>query len=181
MIGFLKGTNIYTGKDYIILNTGSVGYKVYVTPATKLKKEISLFVHTKVSDSDIALYGFTTQEEIATFESLIKVSGVGPKIALAILSATSVININKAISNSDVSFFTAIPGLGKKGAQKIIVELKGKNGADINLGREDQTSDLYQALLNLGFKSNEINSVITKIETDVNLGDQIKQALKLLK
>jgi holliday junction DNA helicase RuvA len=181
MIGFLKGTNIYTGKDYIILNTGSVGYKVYVTPATKLKKEMGLFIHTKVSDSDIALFGFVTQEEIGTFESLIKVSGVGPKIALAILSATSVANINKAIASSDVSFFTAIPGLGKKGAQKIIVELKGKKEADINLSQTDQTSDLYQALLNLGFKSNEINSVITKIDADTSLQDQIKQALKLLR
>lgn len=181
MIGFLCGTNIYSGKDYIILNTGFVGYKVYVTPVAKLKKKISLFVHTKVSDSDISLFGFETQEEIGAFESLIKVSGVGPKIALAILSATSVANINKAILNSDVNFFMAIPGLGKKGAQKIIVELKGKKGEDINLSLGDQMGDLYQALLNLGFKSGEINPVITKIDANTPLQDQIKEALKLLR
>jgi len=181
MIGFIKGVSIYSGKDFVVLNAGQVGYKVYVTPVTKLKKNLALFVYTKVSDNDIALFGFQTQEELALFESLIKVSSIGPKIALGILSATTVSNITQAIKSADVSFFTAIPGLGKKGAQKIIVELKNKADGDLDLAVNDQSSDLYQALLNLGFKSGEINPVITKIDSSVKVADQIKQALKILK
>lgn len=180
MIGYLTGTNIYEGKDYIILNTGAVGYKVHVTPAAKLKKELALFVHTKVTDSDIALFGFEDQQQLKVFESLIKVSGIGPKIALAILSSTTTQNIISAISKADVSFFTAIPGLGKKGAQKIIVELKNKQDKDLSFS-DEQENDLYQALLNLGFKSAEINPIIAKIDTSISLQDQIKQSLKLLK
>jgi len=181
MIGFLKGTNIHSGKDYIILNTGSIGYKVHVTLTTKAKKQLQLFIYTKVTESDIALFGFQTKQELEIFESLIKVSSIGPKIALSILSTTTVNNITQAIKSANINFFTAIPGLGKKGAQKIILELKNKTDKnDLNLRSENQDSDLYQALLNLGFKSTEINPIITKIDTNTKLQNQIKQALKLL-
>ena len=140
------------------------------------------FIHTHVREDAITLYGFTTKKELVLFETIISVSGIGPKIGLTLISATTPESIENAIRQSDVAFFTAIPGIGKKGAQRLIVDLKNKfSKTDLDLNSFSENSDLTLALSNLGFKATEIKSILPKIDHNQNLENQIKDSLKLLR
>lgn len=184
MIGFLSGlVKSLRGQQAVILVNG-VGYTVSVpasqTPA--IGKNIDLYIHTHVREDTLALYGFKDEVALDLFENLISVSGVGPKSALAIISVASAEAIKKAIETTNLNFFTAVPGIGKKSAQKIIIDLKPKlTRLDADLINLDGNGQLNQALTQLGFTKSEIISVLPHVDAGEELQNQIKQALKMLR
>jgi len=184
MIGFLSGQVQEAKINQVIINVAGVGYRVFIPTKIKLVKgnKTELFIHTHVRDDAFILYGFISSRELNLFETLITVSGIGPKIALVLISASNPEAIETAIRQSNVDFFTAIPGIGKKGAQRLIVELKPKLSQDnLDFNLLEQNSDLVSALSSLGFKIQEIKSAISQIDPGDGLEIQIKTALKLLK
>lgn len=181
MIAYLKGTILEKGLTYIILENGGVGYKVFVTPEaleSKIGDTIALFTYHKVSDDGQSLYGLPDFSTLQFFELLITVSGVGPKVALAILSAAKVDAVRQAIANQDAAAFIRIAGVGTKTAEKIIVELKSKVGPGGSMAGAG--SEIFDALLGLGYNQREVREVINKIDSAKPQGEQLKQALKML-
>jgi len=157
MIAYLKGKIIYHGANYLVVETGWVGYKVFVCPDLLADKEAELFVYHYIREDVSALYGFKTKEELEIFELLLNVSGVGPKAALSIIAGLGAEKTISAIGRGDATLFKTIPGIGSKVAAKIIVELKSKVAGDVLtaslLPEEDET---VEALMALGYKKQEI-------------------------
>lgn len=184
MIGYLEGTIKYATKGKLILFAGGIGFTVSTpTSISFLEGESAkLYIHTHLRDDNLALFGFASPEDLDLFELLISVSGVGPKIGLSIFSQASSENITKAIQSSDLNFFTAISGVGKKTAQRIILDLKSKVGkGDVNMSNLEGSSELVDSLVGLGFQKSEISSIYSQIDTSQTLSTQIKAALKLLR
>jgi len=187
MIGALSGTIAAKNKNPILVMVGGIGYSVHVTTGflgkSKLNKPVMLYTHTHVRDDALDLFGFETQEELGVFDHLLTVSGIGPKTALLVIDR-GVSAVRAAILSADVDFFTNIPRLGKKNAQKIIIELKSKLGSleDLNLSETETTeiADLRSALLSMGFDRKEIAGVVRSIDTKLSLNQKILSALKLL-
>jgi holliday junction DNA helicase RuvA len=183
MIAYLKGTILEKGLTYIILENNNIGYKVFVTPEileSKVGDEIKLFTYLKVSEDAQSLFGLPDFATLQFFELLITVSGVGPKVALAILSAARVDAVRQAIANQDPAIFTRISGVGLKTAEKIIVELKNKVGAFESAPGQAGASDVFDALIALGYNSREVREMINKLDSSLPQGEQIRQALKFL-
>lgn len=183
MIGYLSGIARSKSGNSMIVDVNGVGYRLFIpiTTAAIVDQPISLFVHTHVREDEISLYGFSTSSQLDLFETLISVSGIGPKIGLTLISSADVASISNAITTGNVNFFTAIPGIGKKGAQRLIIELRSKLvKSEFDLTSLDQNSDLADALLSLGFKAAEIKSALTSANPGDPLESQIKQALKQL-
>lgn len=183
MIGLLTGTIDNKLTSPVIILVGGVGYLVSVPDNTRatLSQEETLYIHTHVSDSEIALYGFKSREDLWLFELLLGVSGIGPRTALNILNHGAM-TIKKAISEGDVEFFTAIPRLGKKNAQKIIIELKSKLGSKAELdltNAEGSTKNIRDALESMGFQKKEIVNALKHIDGNT-IEEQIRQALQYL-
>lgn len=192
MIAYLKGTILEKGLTYIILLAGGesasggensgIGYKVFVTPEileNKIGDKVKLYTHMKVADDGHSLFGLPDFATLQFFEMLITVSGVGPKVALAILSAARVDAVKQAIANQDAGMFTRISGVGTKTAEKIIVELKNKVAVSESANQRI-SSEVFDALLALGYGQREVREVIGKMDGSLSQGEQIKQALKLL-
>lgn len=186
MIGFLSGT--VKDKYPIIIDVAGVGYIVHVPDQTaehlKINSLVQLYIHTHVREDALDLYGFLTKEELRLFELLLTVSGIGPRTGLTIMNR-GVTEIEKAVRESDVEFFTMIPRLGKKNAQKIIIELKNKLGSvhELNLkeSSDGETKQIVEALQSMGFARNEILIAIKKLDaTDVSVEQKIRRALQLL-
>lgn len=189
MIGRLSGKVVEKYADKLIIDVQGVGYLVWC-PKREIEKinseqSVVLQIHTHVKEENLDLYGFISITDLKVFKSLITVSGVGPKLALTVLSDYSSNSIVEAISKADTSFFQSISGIGKKNAQKIIVELKSKFGSakELDLSSElDTQNELLEAMQSLGYKINEINPLIKKIPSGVNkLEDQVKYLLKQLR
>jgi holliday junction DNA helicase RuvA len=188
MIGYLKGIIKEISGSKIILLCQNIGYEILV-PVKLLVNysvgdEAEFYIYTHVREDQLKLFGFEDNKEKQIFEIMIGVSGVGPKIGLLILSAASVGQIQKAISTADVAFFTNIKGLGKKGAQKIIIELKNKLGSLAELDLSDSevqvSNDVVEALITFGFKRRDILPVLAKIDSKLEESEQIKMALNEL-
>ena len=182
MIGFLSGQIISSQNNTIILNVNGVGYQVYVPkPLKSSSKTTNLIIYTHVKEDEISLYGFENQEKLQLFKNLISVSGIGPKIGLTILASGTERDIVSAIKNSSVAFFSAVPGIGKKTAQKLIIDLKSKlDNSSADLAVLNQDSGLVEGLVSLGFAKHEIQKIAPKIKPNLDLAIQIKLALKLL-
>ncbi len=187
MIGYIKGIIIKISNFSVIVEVNGLGYEIKTpqAPKVKLSEQIELWICTKVSENDISLYGFVHQEEKAYFELLNTVSGIGPKTALAILSNISILEINSAIEKDNVNQFTSIPGIGRKNASRIIIELKNKISHDeVNLNKLTQNSqmdnDITTALKKFGYSKQEINHVLKQIDLTESTDIIIKKALKLL-
>jgi Holliday junction DNA helicase RuvA len=183
MISFLEGTVIHIGSNYIIVQTGGVGYKVFATPdlLTLLPgKQVRVFTYHRISDDDESLFGMATAQSLEFFELLISVSGVGPKIALAIISAAKIDVLQNAIANQDASFFSQMSGVGKKTAERIIVELKSKMASLPGTVAGNGGNELFTALSGLGYSAGEIRDAITKIDLTLPMEQQLKAALNLL-
>lgn len=186
MIGLLTGTI----KDIqpIIVDVAGVGYVVHVPDRTvehlRVNASCQLYIHTHVREDALDLYGFSTKEELRLFELLLTVSGIGPRTGLTIINR-GVSEIEKAVRESDVEFFTMIPRLGKKNAQKIIIELKNKLGSvhDLNLKDSDEgeTKQVVEALQSMGFARSEVLSALKKLDVaDVSVEQKIRRCLQLL-
>ncbi|OGG14720.1 Holliday junction DNA helicase RuvA [Candidatus Gottesmanbacteria bacterium RIFCSPHIGHO2_01_FULL_46_14] len=183
MIGLLKGTVEHVTTNPILVVVGGVGYNVYVPDSLrgKLTKQEILFIHTHVTDDAITLFGFAKEEDLMLFELLLTVSGIGPKTALAIIDRGSQY-VRGAINKNDVDFFTMIPRLGKKNAQKIIIELRNKLGAitELDLAAGDgETKPIRQALESMGFGREEIMEALKNVG-GTTVEEKIREALKYL-
>ena len=179
MIGFLRGRVAYTFPDYCFLDVHDVGYRVFISHQTRnqisVGTEVMLYIHTHVREDAILLYGFFSQEEYDLFQHLICISGIGPKVAQGILSAITANEFYHLIHRKDVKAITKLPGIGKKTAERIILELKDKlsaasfdvsDAADETAALEDAMGDMVseaiEALLSLGFQQSEVQSVLKK-------------------
>lgn len=184
MISYLKGKIIHVGLGWIILDIGNIGYRIYTIANCDLKieKHIEFFTYQHIREDRSDLYGFTDISQLEIFETLISVSGLGPKMALSVLSQKSKSDIEKAIESGDYKTFQEIKGIGKKLAAKIILELKNKiEKADLdNLNdRDKKDSELEEALVSLGYKSKEAQKISSKIpENIIGLEQKVKWALK---
>ncbi len=187
MIGSIKGILILKTDKYILVEANGVGYKIAVSPDNLFKleknKEIFLFIHTHVREDAFDLYGFTTIQELNFFEMLLNVSGIGPRSALAILGIATIDTLKRAISTGDVSYLTKISGIGKKTAEKIVIELRDKlkehadtENSGANLREE---LDALEALKSLGYSQNEARDALKEVG-EGNTNTRIKQALKIL-
>ena len=166
MIGYLKGKIIYQCSNYIILEVNNIGYKIFISSATsyKLQATSSFWIYHQIKEDKNDLYGFKSQDELAFFENLLKVNGVGPKMASNILSKVDVFKIKQAIGRGDIKLLTAIGGVGKKIASKIVVELKNKISADDSIDLNDSiTEEVIEALKQLGYKQSEIIPYLSRI------------------
>lgn len=189
MIAYLEGEIIHLTDKFIIINTGSVGYKVSVTPQTislcNLGKKMSLFIYTAVRENSIDLYGFKDINELSFFELLLDVSGIGPKGALGIIALAPVETIKRAVATGDVGYLNKVSGIGKKTAEKIIIELRDKlkdykNDTDTPGTLRDE-SDILEALKSLGYSQNEARDSLHEVpSTVIGTNARIKEALRVL-
>lgn len=187
MIAYLQGKMIGKTDSYAVVLTGGVGYKVFAAGSVlgkEIGSEVELYIYTQVREDAFNLYGFLTRSELSTFELLISVSGVGPKMALSVLSAGEPSFIQNAIVSQDVSVFTNISGVGRKTAERIIVELKEKMGnlipSETVSGQRGSAGDLVAALEAFGYSNREIREAITSVDRTAGVEDQLRQALKIL-
>ena len=183
MIAYLKGTILEKTLSYIILENQGIGYKIFVVPEVLEKKvgeEIALYTYQKIAEDAHSLFGLPDFATLQFFEMLITVNGVGPKVALSILSSAKVSDIQNAIASQDAGMFRRISGIGTKTAEKIIVELKNKVTTVTGDGLEVTSSETYDALLALGYNQREVREVIGKLDGSLPTGEQVRQALKIL-
>src|SRR3989344_2898926 len=183
MIGSIRGKVISKTDKYLIVEASGVGYKLYVSPdlVSKIKQEeVFLWVHTHVREDAIDLYGFTNRENLEFFEMLLGVSGIGPRSALAILGIATIETLRKAIGTGDVSYLTKISGIGKKTAEKIVIELRDKIGEEKSGSSLQGELDALEALKSLGYSQNEARDALKKVSSEVNTNAKIKEALKIL-
>lgn len=188
MIAYLKGKVIYKGKNYIILNVGNVGYRIQTLSGFDLSDEdVEVFTHLAVREDAQTLYGFKNMDELDLFETLISVSGVGPKSALGILSISDPDTLKFAIAREDASILTKVSGIGKKTADRIILELKNKFSVSPEndlpeKGKEIMDhSDALDALVSLGYSPMQAKKALSKVPAEVkDVGEKIKKALKEL-
>ncbi len=190
MIGRLTGQLVAKQPPQIIIDVGGVGYEVdvpmstfYALPATG--ERVQLMAHYVVREDAHLLFGFATNDERAAFRQLIKVTGIGPKVALAVLSGLSVAELNQAIALQDVKRLTRVPGIGNKTAERLLLELKGKvvasaAGAGAAPAVASPADDVVNALLALGYSEKEAAAACRDLPADQPLNDSIRQALKLL-
>lgn len=184
MIGYLEGEIKYATRGRVILFAGGVGFNVNIPTnlAFLTEEKTQLYIHTHLREDNLSLFGLAAPEDLDLFELLISVSGVGPKIGLAVFSQSTTTNIMNAIQSSNLNFFTSISGVGKKTAQRIILDLKSKVGkGDVNMENLAGASELVDSLIGLGFQKPEISTIISDIDSSLPLANQIRLALKLLK
>ncbi|MCR5481509.1 MAG: Holliday junction branch migration protein RuvA [Clostridia bacterium] len=197
MINYIKGTFASAFEGGVVIETGGIGYEIHTPENSGLYRaaegqEITAYTMMAVREDDISLYGFSDKESLATFRKLITVSGVGAKAALAILSAMPFSEVHKAIIFEDVAALTRANGIGKKTAQRIVLELKDKLGSlelpqeDMNLlqqgtEKNDEKSEAVKALVALGYSKTEAVGALTGISGEnMSAEDYIKKALKNL-
>lgn len=189
MIGYLKGEVFFKEANSIIIDVKGVGYKVLGSRDVLAKaikgNPLALFIYTHVREDNISLFGFLESSDLKLFENLIGVSGIGPKTAMNIFSIGNRSEIVSAIITADTAFFKAVPRLGQKNAQKIIIELKSKFGStsDLDLNGEDMagSEEAVAALKNFGFTSKEIHDAIKNVKKEgQKITETIKLALKYL-
>ena len=188
MIGRLTGNLADKNPPQVLVDCNGVGYEVDVPMSTfynlpGLGDKVTLLTHFVVREDAQILFGFGSPSERNTFRQLIKISGVGPRTALAVLSGMSVGDIAQAVTAQDATRFVKVPGIGKKTAERLLLELKGKLGADLGLGgpaTSDDQADILQALVALGYSDKEAAAVLKTLPPGVGVSDGIKQALKAL-
>ncbi len=188
MIGKLTGILSDKNPPQVLVDCGGVGYEVqvpmstfYNLPATGEK--VSLLTHFVVREDAQILYGFSSTVERAAFRELIKISGVGPRTALSVLSGMSVVELSQAVTLQEAGRLIKVPGIGKKTAERLLLELKGKLGADIGATAtlvNDAQADILQALLALGYSDKEAAAALKALPADVGVSEGIKLALRAL-
>lgn len=186
MIGYIEGKIEYNTERYAIVNVNGVGYKVFISANTfknlpKRGEKVKLYTYLYVRENVMELYGFLTKKEIDFFELLISISGIGPKGATNILNVASVETLKKAIANEESSILTKVSGIGKKTAEKIILELKNKIGGEYLDDKFGAGGDAIDALMSLGYRLHEAREALKKVPENIkDVGDKVKAALKLL-
>ncbi len=186
MISKITGQLIHKTDKFVIIETNGIGYKVFAnTELLSLIKEnekVKVWTYLAVRENALDLYGFSSKKELDFFELLITISGVGPKTALNILNVATVDSLRKAISSGETSHLTKVSGLGKKMADKIVLELKGKLGSyeEVALGLKEEI-DALEALKSLGYTHKESREALQEIDKSItSTSDRVKAALKHL-
>lgn len=186
MIGYLKGVIGDVSEKDLLLVANGVGYQVLAPLPVLLSKETGseaeLYIHTHVREDALTLFGFEKKKELEVFQHLLNVSGIGPKSALAMLSVHSPASIAEAVEKGDSSLLSHTPGIGKKTAEKIILELKGKLARFQDTSKPDSFFEVRLALEALGYSPKEIHDVLQKISPlETNTSTLIKEALSKIK
>lgn len=190
MIGRLHGLLLEKNPPQILLDVQGVGYEVDVPMSTfcnlpGLNEKVVLHTQLVVREDAHLLFGFLTMEERSTFRQLLKISGVGPKMALAVLSGLSITDLAQAVAHKDASRLTKVPGVGKKTAERLLLELQGKfapgqpSGAS-GMSVAPAADDIVNALVALGYSAKEAGWAAQQLAPDAGVADGIRQALKLL-
>lgn len=196
MFAYIKGSLEQKSNNYVVIDVGGIGYKIFMaTKAIETLGEIGEIVkvhtHYYVREDNISLYGFNTNEELRMFELLLQVSGIGAKSAIAMLSEISPSSFALAVISDDISQLVKIPGIGKKTAARIVLELKDKlkteesitktEGVKLSITNEEETSEAIAALQVLGYTKREIEKALENVDTkNLQLEEIIKQGLKKL-
>lgn len=190
MIASLRGQVLErSGDSTVVLDVGGVGYQVTVTPRTlaELEPSASVFlqVHHHIRDDAQQLFGFTTRDERATFQTLIATHGVGPALAMAILATHSPSALVDIVANADLASLTLVPGVGKKTAERLLVELRSRLSvpelaSDGPAGATSVVADVREALTGLGYGADEVRDALREIPVDGDAADVLRDALRLL-
>jgi Holliday junction DNA helicase RuvA len=189
LIGRIAGKLMSKQPPQIVVDVQGVGYEIdvpmstlYQLPATGT--EVTLFTHLTVREDAHLLYGFATEQERTVFRQLLKISGVGARTALSVLSGMSVADLHAAVSTQDSGRLTKIPGIGKKTAERLLLELKDKLKVTVMLtpatAAASASSDIVNALLSLGYNDKEASWAVKQLSVGASVNDGIRQALKLL-
>jgi len=177
MIGIITGYD----KNCIILENSNIGYLINVANpySFKLNEEIKVYLYNHIKEDENSLYGFKTKEEKDLFLKLINVKGIGPKMAMPLFAGNNIKGIYDAINTDNVTYLKKFPKIGDKVAKQIILDLKGKLTTQTDLFQYD-SKELIEVLESLGYKNADIKKIISKVNNDLSLEEQIKEALKLL-
>ncbi len=188
MISRLTGKIVHADTRFFIIDVHGVGYKIYTTAGVlekQLTDEVTFWTYLAVREDALDLYGFPTKDEMDFFELLITVNGIGPKTALGILNVANPATIRKAVATEDPSYLTKVSGIGKKNAEKIVLELKSKMSAWEAVEGEAEhiayESDALEALKSLGYQERDAREALKKVPKEItNTGECVKHALKIL-
>lgn len=195
MFYYLKGTVTYKAFDFMVVDVGGAGFKVYTSASTlekaSLNEEFTAYTYTHIREDIFDIYGFASPEELNTFQQLISVSGVGPKAAIAILSSMSTDKLALAIVHSDIKAITAAPGVGKKIAERIVLELKDKISKELSTAgvkiesvassTPGVTDEAINALMVLGYSALEAKGAVSAVKSECGTVEEvIKKALAIL-
>ena len=182
MYEYIKGKIVNQESNYIVVDNNGIGYLIYVSNpySFELDKDYTVYVYQQVREDEQSLYGFKTREEKDLFLKLINVKGLGCKMALPILATGSISGIMDAIERENVLYLKKFPKIGDKVAKQIILDLKGKLNTTITNSSSKDYDELIEVLKGLGYKQSDINKVLPSIKSDLNIEEQIKEALKLM-
>lgn len=185
MFGYLEGEVFNLRPTKAIITVGGIGFVVNSTinclEKIKVGTKAKFWIHTAVRESSIDLYGFETEDELRVFELLLTISGVGPKSALTIIGVAGINAIEEAVAGGDTGALTKISGIGKKTAERIVVELNGKLVARNETKTATKNTDVYDALLSLGYREREIQDAIRSLPKEIEgTNERIKYVLKNL-
>ncbi|WP_291573588.1 Holliday junction branch migration protein RuvA [Clostridium sp. UBA4548] len=195
MYEYIKGTFIGLAKDYIVVENMGIGYKVFTSGSTisslpSVGADITLYLQQVVREDFIGLYGFLTKDEIGMFNLLLTINGVGAKATLSLMSICNVTNLQYAILSGDEKTLTKAPGIGKKTAQRIILELKDKIKLEDTVSKntsisavesnEERISEVFGALIALGYSEKEAEKALSNVDKSKSIEDMIKGCLQVL-
>jgi len=189
MFSYFKGTILDKNAKSITLLVNNIGYKIFIAPTIleklKTNTELELYTYLRHKEDGMDLYGFKTKQELAFFELLISISGVGPKSALGILEVAKLSNIKKAVLRDDPSILYKVSGVGKKTAERIVVELKNKFESlpidEQEISLTDSDTEVFDALVGLGYQERDVRQALKQLpETITTTDDKIKHTLKYL-
>ena len=200
MISYVKGTAVYADRECVVIDNHGIGYQIKTHGRTcesiRSGQEVMLYTFLYVREDFLALYGFLSREELQTFQILLGVNGIGPKAALSVLSTLSVEDLYYAVLSEDTKAISKTPGIGPKGAKRMIIELKDKlhledlgirddTQEDISVadsGDQDQIADVMEALVALGYSNGEAYRAVHKVKDAQNLNEEqlMKEALKAM-
>lgn len=182
MYNYIVGviTNILSNS--VVLENNGIGYQIYTANpfSFSINSEIKIYVYQVVREDELTLYGFKTVEEKELFLKLISVKGLGPKMALPILAMGSIEGISDAIEKENILYLKKFPKIGDKVARQIILDLKGKLTEQSNIQLNDNQDELTEVLLGLGYKMVDIKRILPNVSKELEIGNRVKEALKLL-
>lgn len=189
MISYLEGKILDKNEKFLVIDVNGVGYKIFSHPGILGKipgngQNVKVWTHLYVREDAMDLYGFLNKEELEFFEILISISGIGPRSALGILEVAPVSSLKQAIVSEDETFFTRVSGVGRKTAQRLILELKNKLAKTVVLekgGEFKETGDAFEALVTLGYKPSDIRRILNELPKEMkSMEAKVKEALKKL-
>ena len=187
LVTSISGTLQRTGEDWVEISMGGITLRISIPDTAidsvgRVGQTVTLYTSLQVREDSLSMYGFPTEDERRTFETLLNISGIGPRLALAMLGRFSPISLSQAVEASDTRALSTVPGVGRRTASRIVLELKGK--LDLDFGRSDAAagvdSDLADALTALGYRYTEAREAIARTESEVPEEERIRAALEYL-